>query len=225
MAFPLAGALALIGAVIALARPRRIDSGQVGPLRAYAVVVLTTVLLHASMIKWQPWGNRLLLYAVVLAVPLAGLWLDALFRRRADDTTPAAAGTALAAGGRGRRSVATLAAVTVLGTSALAGYSRCRTASRAGWSAPARSSPPRTGTPGSCAAHSGPTSSAGPRRRSRTAARAGSGWRSRTTTGSTRGGCCCGSPTGLSGPGGTAVGAPGTTARRSRLGRRDRLHG
>ncbi|MGC5285580.1 ArnT family glycosyltransferase [Micromonospora sp. DT231] len=113
VAFPIAGALALIGAVVALARPRRIDGGQVGPLRAYAVVVLATVLLHTSMLKWQPWGNRLLLYALVLAVPLAGLWVDALLRRRAGRTT----GTV---GGR-RRSVATLSVVVVLATSALAG--------------------------------------------------------------------------------------------------------
>ncbi|MET8356032.1 glycosyltransferase family 39 protein [Micromonospora sp. NPDC005171] len=105
VAFPLAGALAVIGAVIALARPRRIAAERAGSLRAYAVVVLTAVLLHTAMIKWQPWGNRLLLYAVVLAVPLAGLWLDALLRHRAG----------------GRRSVATVAAVTVLATSALAG--------------------------------------------------------------------------------------------------------
>ncbi|MCG5454034.1 glycosyltransferase family 39 protein [Micromonospora sp. PSH03] len=105
VAFPLAGALAVIGAVIALARPRRIAPERAGSLRAYAVVVLTAVLLHTAMIKWQPWGNRLLLYAVVLAVPLAGLWLDALLRNRAG----------------GRRSVATVAALTVLATSALAG--------------------------------------------------------------------------------------------------------
>ncbi|MEU7608974.1 glycosyltransferase family 39 protein [Micromonospora sp. NPDC049204] len=113
VAFPVAGALALIGAVVALARPRRIDSGQVGPLRAYAVVVLATVLLHTSMIKWQPWGNRLLLYALVLAVPLAGLWLDALLRRRASRATGTASGR--------QRSVATLAVAVVLATSALAG--------------------------------------------------------------------------------------------------------
>lgn len=105
VAFPLTGALAVIGAVIALARPRRIAPERAGSLRAYAAVVLTAALLHTAMIKWQPWGNRLLLYAVVLAVPLAGLWLDALLRGRAG----------------GRRSVATVAAVTVLATSALAG--------------------------------------------------------------------------------------------------------
>ncbi|MGW3893995.1 glycosyltransferase family 39 protein [Micromonospora profundi] len=108
VAFPIAGVLALIGAVVALTRPRRIDPGLAGPLRAYAVVVLVAVLLHTSMIKWQPWGNRLILYALVLAIPLAGLWLDALFRRHAT-------------GGRGRRSVATMTAVAVLATSALAG--------------------------------------------------------------------------------------------------------
>ncbi|MFF0314908.1 glycosyltransferase family 39 protein [Micromonospora sp. NPDC005252] len=112
VAFPIAGALALLGALAALVRPRRLDPGQVGPLRSYAVVVLTTVLLHTAMLKWQPWGNRLLLYALVLAVPLAGLWLDALLRRHA---SPEPGVTAR------RRSVATVATVAVLATSALAG--------------------------------------------------------------------------------------------------------
>ncbi|MEO3776740.1 hypothetical protein ABGB16_07780 [Micromonospora sp. B11E3] len=82
VAFPLAGVLALIGAALAVARPARVSPAAAGALRAYAVVVVTTVALHTAMIKWQPWGNRLLLYALVLAAPLAGLWLDALFRRR-----------------------------------------------------------------------------------------------------------------------------------------------
>ncbi|MEU6072724.1 hypothetical protein [Micromonospora sp. NPDC047074] len=107
VAFPLAGALALTGAAFALTRPGRVSPTQAGPLRAYAVVVVTAVLLHTAMIKWQPWGNRLLLYALVLAVPLAGLWLDALFRR--SDRTG------------GRRPVAAGLAVTVLATCALAG--------------------------------------------------------------------------------------------------------
>ncbi|MGX4657794.1 phospholipid carrier-dependent glycosyltransferase [Micromonospora sp. SCSIO 07396] len=106
VAFPLAGALALVGAVVALARPRRLVPGRSGALRAYAGVVVGAVVLHTAMIKWQPWGNRLLLYALVLAVPLAGLWVDAVLRRRA---------------GTGRRSVAAGLAVTVLATSALAG--------------------------------------------------------------------------------------------------------
>ncbi|MEH0984952.1 hypothetical protein [Micromonospora sp. CPCC 205556] len=106
VAFPLAGSLALLGAVFALARPARISPGGPGPLRAYAVTMVVAVGLHTAMIKWQPWGNRLLLYALVLAVPLAGLWLDALFRRR-----PAP----------GRRPVAAGLAVAVLATAALSG--------------------------------------------------------------------------------------------------------
>ncbi|MFY1618375.1 hypothetical protein [Micromonospora sp. WMMD736] len=109
VAFPIAGSLALIGALVALVRPRRIDPVQAGPLRAYAVVVLAAVLLHTSMIKWQPWGNRLILYALVLAVPLAGVWLDSVLRRGGDQP------------GRGRRTVAAVAVVVVLATSALAG--------------------------------------------------------------------------------------------------------
>ncbi|WP_245715758.1 hypothetical protein [Micromonospora peucetia] len=108
VAFPLAGVLAVIGAAVALARPGRVSPTRAGPLRAYAVVVVAAVLLHTAMIKWQPWGNRLLLYTLVLAVPLAGLWLDALFRRRAG-------------GAGGRRPVAAGLAVSVLATCALAG--------------------------------------------------------------------------------------------------------
>ncbi|MEV4847684.1 hypothetical protein AB0K20_31310 [Micromonospora matsumotoense] len=106
VAFPLAGSLALLGAVFALVRPRRVSPGRPGALRAYAAVVVLAVVLHTGMIKWQPWGNRLLLYALVLAVPLAGLWVDAVLRRRA---------------GAGRRSVAAGLVVTMLATSALAG--------------------------------------------------------------------------------------------------------
>ncbi|WP_433388712.1 hypothetical protein [Micromonospora sp. KLBMP9576] len=108
VAYPLAGGLAVIGAAVALARPGRVSATQAGPLRAYALVVVAAVLLHTAMIKWQPWGNRLLLYALVLAVPLAGLWLDALFRRRAGGTA-------------GRRPVAAGLAVSVLAACALAG--------------------------------------------------------------------------------------------------------
>ncbi|MDO3703528.1 hypothetical protein Q3W71_17800 [Micromonospora sp. C28SCA-DRY-2] len=117
VAFPLAGALALLGAGFALARPGRLSPERAGTLRAYAVVVVGAVLLHTAMIKWQPWGNRLLLYALVLAVPLAGVWLDALIHRR----SAATATTAAATGPGGRRSMAVGLAVTVLATSALAG--------------------------------------------------------------------------------------------------------
>ena len=110
VAFPIAGALALLGGLFALVRPRRIVPAHPGPLRAYAVTVAVTLLAHTAMIKWQPWGNRLLLYALVMAVPLAGLWLDAMFRRRTGTDTRA-----------GRRSVAVIVAVALLASSALAG--------------------------------------------------------------------------------------------------------
>ncbi|MGN9894228.1 hypothetical protein [Micromonospora sp. L31] len=106
VAFPLAGTLALLGALFALARPARISPTGPAALRAYAVAVVVAVGLHTATIKWQPWGNRLLLYALVAAVPLAGLWLDALLRHRLDS---------------GRRSVAAGLVVSMLAASALAG--------------------------------------------------------------------------------------------------------
>ncbi|RKR89408.1 hypothetical protein BDK92_3753 [Micromonospora pisi] len=110
VAFPVAGALALLGTLFALLRPGRLAPARPGPVRAYAVTVAVTLLTHTAMIKWQPWGNRLLLYALVLAVPLAGIWLDALLRRR----TGRGAGT-------GRRSLAVTVTVALLAGSALAG--------------------------------------------------------------------------------------------------------
>ncbi|KXK60865.1 hypothetical protein AWW66_16775 [Micromonospora rosaria] len=106
VAFPLAGTLILIALVVAVARPARILPTAPGPVRAYAAALTVTLLLHTSMIKWQPWGNRLLVYALTIAVPLAALWVDAVLRRRPRD---------------GRRPVAAGLVVTVLATSALAG--------------------------------------------------------------------------------------------------------
>jgi hypothetical protein len=106
VAFPLTGALAVIGGLLALIRPRRIAPEHAAALRSYACAVGGGLLLYFATVKWQPWGNRLLLFALVLATPLAGLWLDAMFRRRT---------------GQGRRSIAVIAAVAVLATSALAG--------------------------------------------------------------------------------------------------------
>ncbi|WP_327023614.1 ArnT family glycosyltransferase [Micromonospora sp. NBC_01739] len=127
VAFPLAGGMALLALVVALRRPARISPGAAGAVRAYGVVVLVAVLLHTTMIKWQPWGNRLLLYALAVAVPLAGIWLDALLRRSASTRTPGTAntpGTASTpgtAGRAGRRPVATRLVAAVLATCALAG--------------------------------------------------------------------------------------------------------
>lgn len=106
VAFPIAGSLALIGGVAALCVPRRVAPTRATELRAYAIAVSAGLLVYCATVKWQPWGNRLLLFSLTLGVPLAGLWLDALFRSRS---------------GAGRRSVAVLVAVATLATSALAG--------------------------------------------------------------------------------------------------------
>jgi hypothetical protein len=44
-------------------------------IRAYALVPPIGFVLYAATVKWQPWGNRLLLFLLVLAIPLAGIWL------------------------------------------------------------------------------------------------------------------------------------------------------
>ncbi|HEX2771841.1 MAG TPA: hypothetical protein VHN18_05345, partial [Micromonosporaceae bacterium] len=80
--------------------------GRTTEVRAYAAAVSAGLLTYCATVKWQPWGNRLLLFALVLGVPLAGLWLDAVFRSRS---------------GAGRRSIVVLAAAATLATSALAG--------------------------------------------------------------------------------------------------------
>ncbi|MGC5053911.1 DUF2142 domain-containing protein [Micromonospora sp. DT48] len=116
-AFPLAGALVLAGVLAALRRPARISPDAAGALRAYAVVMVVGVVLHTAMIKWQPWGNRLILYALAASVPLAGLWLDAVVRR----TGRFAPVESPRGGPVGRRPVAAGLAVTVLATCALAG--------------------------------------------------------------------------------------------------------
>jgi 4-amino-4-deoxy-L-arabinose transferase-like glycosyltransferase len=81
-AFPIAGFLALAATAIALIRPR-ILGGPARRVRAYAAAVTLAGLLYAVTVKWQPWGNRLLLFALTLAVPLAGLLLAALIERAA----------------------------------------------------------------------------------------------------------------------------------------------
>ncbi|GIJ22020.1 ArnT family glycosyltransferase [Micromonospora lutea] len=121
VAFPLAGALALVGAVAALRHPVRISPGAAGALRAYSLVVVVAVVLHTAMIKWQPWGNRLILYALAASVPLAGLWLDA-FLRRSDQVAPVVGERPDGpAGDAGRRHIAAGLVVTILATCALAG--------------------------------------------------------------------------------------------------------
>jgi hypothetical protein len=62
--FPVQALLVLVGAGIAVARRR-----------GYAVAFWAAVLLYVATVKWQPWGNRLILFLLVLGAPLAGLWL------------------------------------------------------------------------------------------------------------------------------------------------------
>ncbi len=98
--FPITGTAVLIGAALALLRPRTphratptspAEPDQQPPerqtpaasnlSRAYAAAFWVALLLHTATVKWQPWGNRLLLYLLILGAPLAGLWLDAALTR------------------------------------------------------------------------------------------------------------------------------------------------
>ncbi|OLB65314.1 MAG: hypothetical protein AUI10_07340 [Actinobacteria bacterium 13_2_20CM_2_72_6] len=88
-ALPVQGALVLVGAALAVAGRRT---------RAYAGAFWLTVLLHVATVKWQPWGNRLLLYLVVLGAPLAGLWLGPLLSRSRALRAPRVVAAALVIG-------------------------------------------------------------------------------------------------------------------------------
>lgn len=98
VAFPVTGVLVLIALGAALARPARLGADRAGLLRAYGAATAAAVLLYPLMIKWQPWGNRLLLYTLVLATPLVGLWADAVFRRHARAATSGVSPTREAGG-------------------------------------------------------------------------------------------------------------------------------
>jgi hypothetical protein len=96
--FPVQGTLVLVGAAVVLVR-RRTD----GFARVYAAAFWAAMLIYVATVKWQPWGNRLLLFLLVLGAPLAGLWLGPV---RSGTPTPAwrrvgawVATVALAAGG------------------------------------------------------------------------------------------------------------------------------
>jgi hypothetical protein len=80
-AFPAEALLVLAGALVLLIRPRRAGPDEQAPVRAYAGAFWLALLLYLVTVKWQPWGNRLMLFALVLGAPLAGLWLDGVFRR------------------------------------------------------------------------------------------------------------------------------------------------
>ncbi len=82
VSYPVQAALVLLGAGFVAVRPgRRVPAPQRVAARGYAVAFWVSVLLYVGVVKWQPWGNRLILYALVMGAPLAGLWLDAVLRR------------------------------------------------------------------------------------------------------------------------------------------------
>jgi hypothetical protein len=86
-AFPLQALLATVGTLALLARPGGTLAGR---RRAYALCVIGGLLLFVALLKWQPWGNRLLLFGFVLAAPLAGVWLARLLPDHDAAPTPAA---------------------------------------------------------------------------------------------------------------------------------------
>ncbi|OLE25233.1 MAG: hypothetical protein AUG44_16705, partial [Actinobacteria bacterium 13_1_20CM_3_71_11] len=93
--FPVQGTLVLVGALLLLVR-RRTARGT----RVYAGAFWLAVLLYAGTVKWQPWGNRLILFLLVLGAPLAGLWLaPALEQARKRRVAAWAAAVALVVGG------------------------------------------------------------------------------------------------------------------------------
>jgi hypothetical protein len=113
----------------ARAEPDPADPDPTGPpvagpvlIRAYALVPSIGFVLYAATVKWQPWGNRLLLFLLVLAIPLAGIWLGRVTGPRA----PAQVGPVRShrRPGRTRRSGVTwprAVTATVLAVSCLAG--------------------------------------------------------------------------------------------------------
>jgi hypothetical protein len=109
-AFPIEAAVVLLGAAVLLVRPGNRNTGMI---RGYAVGFWVALLLFVGTVKWQPWGNRLILFLLVLGAPLAGVWLDALLAKaRAPATTGSTArGRRAAVVSRGAAWVAALALV------------------------------------------------------------------------------------------------------------------
>jgi hypothetical protein len=68
--YPVQAFLVLI-ATAAVLLGRRVP----GRVRAYGLAVAGALLAYAAVLKWQPWGNRLVGTALVLGAPLVGLLL------------------------------------------------------------------------------------------------------------------------------------------------------
>jgi hypothetical protein len=67
--YPVQSALALLAAAAGLCFRRT---------RGYAALVLGALVLTAAVVKWQDWGNRLILPAFAVGTPLAGYYLEKL---------------------------------------------------------------------------------------------------------------------------------------------------
>ncbi|MEV4507379.1 hypothetical protein AB0K00_00265 [Dactylosporangium sp. NPDC049525] len=91
VSLPAQGVLILIGALLLLFRK---------DTRLYAAVFWLAVLAYVVTVKWQPWGNRLIVFLLVLGAPLAGLWIAGLTGRRfATWATTGALAAGVAVGG------------------------------------------------------------------------------------------------------------------------------
>ncbi|GIG72060.1 hypothetical protein Pfl04_04640 [Planosporangium flavigriseum] len=86
--YPVQSALVLIATFGALLA-RRVP----GRVRAYALTVLGALSTYAAVLKWQPWGNRLVGGALILGAPLVGWALSAILARRHALLRPVIAGT------------------------------------------------------------------------------------------------------------------------------------
>lgn len=86
-ASPLHVLLGLVAGLTALRLARR----RRRPLAALALCLAAGFVLHCTLLRWQPWGNRLLLPLLVLASPLVGWGLVAWPRLAAAMLRPALA--------------------------------------------------------------------------------------------------------------------------------------
>jgi hypothetical protein len=75
--FPVQSLLLLAAVAVALVT-RRVP----GPVRAYAGATLVVLLLTVGILKWQEWGNRLVLPVIAVGAPLVGWWLETVLNAK-----------------------------------------------------------------------------------------------------------------------------------------------
>jgi hypothetical protein len=74
--YPVQSALVLLATFGVL-----LTRGVPGRIRAYALTVLGAMIAYAAVLKWQPWGNRLVASVLIIGAPLVGWALSALATR------------------------------------------------------------------------------------------------------------------------------------------------